>query len=476
MSLVLSKKRGQPRDDRLEMCRILRGAEALSGAASMSAYWIVPTVLLCSQRLDLFGNTTPLGGLLAAGLIGGVCGAVMVASRRFEKDCRKKPTSLLVDYWSIRVVMLTGLLSCAWGLVAWLLWQDGNIANHLFVSLIALSVVARFLVSRSVQPAYFIAALAPMAILLFMRASSGATLQDIAIAAIVCGYAAFVARDTRRYAQKLDATVEVYYAHQDMAEELKKARDEALRKTAEAEQANILKTKFMANMSHELRTPLNAILGFSEMIAREKLGPVGSPRYREYANDIHISGEHLLTLINDLLDVSKIEAGKMEIAPYLMETSQALESSLRLITARARERSQTVSLRIAPDATQVYADERAFKQILINLVSNAVKYTHEGGQIDIVAERSAAGEFQLMVGDNGYGIPKDKLVDIFNPFSQVDNRYDDERRGTGLGLALVKGLADVHGGRAWIESEEGNGTRAFVVFPPPPGVEDRRYA
>ena len=109
-------------------------------------------------------------------------------------------------------------------------------------------------------------------------------------------------------------------------------------------------------------------------------------------------------------------------------------------------------------------------------VSNAVKYTHEGGQIDIVAERNAAGEFQLMVGDNGYGIPKAKLVDIFNPFSQVDNRYDDERQGTGLGLALVKGLADVHGRRAWIESEEGKGTRAFVVFPAPPDVEDRRYA
>jgi two-component system cell cycle sensor histidine kinase PleC len=218
-------------------------------------------------------------------------------------------------------------------------------------------------------------------------------------------------------------------------------------------------------MSHELRTPLNAILGFSEIISQECFGPVGSSRYRDYAGDIHSSGAHLLSLINDLLDIAKIEAGRMEISPHPLDTRRTFEIALKLISFKAGEKRQTLAIHVDPSAPPLYADERALKQMLINLVSNAVKFTPEGGRIEVVASAAKGGGFQIMVRDNGPGIAQDKLANIFKPFSQVDNRYDRQAGGTGLGLALVRGLAELHGGRAWLESDEGQGCSAFIVLP-----------
>ena len=218
-------------------------------------------------------------------------------------------------------------------------------------------------------------------------------------------------------------------------------------------------------MSHELRTPLNAILGFSEIIARECLGPVGSPRYKEYAGDIHTSGSHLLSLINDPLDVAKIEAGRMEVEPQMIETGRVLDGALKFVGPKARERNQVLTISVDDAAAVLFADERALKQIVINLVTNSVKFTRDGGKIDVAARRNEDGDFELTVTDNGAGVPKEKLDRIFKPFSRVDNRYDSENAGTGLGLSLVRGLAGLHGGRAWMESELGKGSRVHVVFP-----------
>jgi two-component system cell cycle sensor histidine kinase PleC len=252
---------------------------------------------------------------------------------------------------------------------------------------------------------------------------------------------------------------------EEMARELEEARDDALRKRFEAETANASKTAFLANMRHELRTPLNAILGFSEIIAQECFGPVGSSRYKEYASDIHSSGAHLLSLINDLLDVAKIEAGKMEIHPNPLDARHTFNVALKLVGIKARDKRQTLTVEVDETAPPLHADERALKQILINLVSNAVKFTPECGRISVHAGQARGGGFQITVKDNGPGIPRDKLDKIFQPFSQVDNRYDRQAGGTGLGLALVRGLVDLHGGRAWLESEPGRGCTVYVVLP-----------
>jgi two-component system cell cycle sensor histidine kinase PleC len=232
-----------------------------------------------------------------------------------------------------------------------------------------------------------------------------------------------------------------------------------------SESASRAKTAFLANMSHELRTPLNAILGFSEIIAQECFGPVGSERYRDYAGDIHSSGAHLLSLINDLLDVAKIEAGRMDIAPDTLDAARTFEIALKLVGTKAREKDQRLVIAMDDNAPPLYADERAVKQILINLVSNAVKFTPLGGRIDVIGGRAANGDFQIMVRDNGPGIPREKLDMIFTPFNQVDNRFDRQAGGTGLGLSLVRGLAELHGGRAWMESEFGRGCSVFVTLP-----------
>ena len=178
-----------------------------------------------------------------------------------------------------------------------------------------------------------------------------------------------------------------------------------------------------------------------------------------------IPGRICLSLINDLLDVAKIEAGRMEVEPQMVETERTLESALKFVAAKARDRGQTLTIAVDQSAAFLYADERALKQIVINLASNAVKFTQDGGRIDISATRNAQGDFELVVADNGPGISREKIDRVFKPFSQVDNRYDRQSGGTGLGLALVRGLCELHGGRAWIESEPGNGTRAIVVLP-----------
>ena len=241
-------------------------------------------------------------------------------------------------------------------------------------------------------------------------------------------------------------------------------RAEAQKKYVEAETANVSKSSFLTSMSHELRTPLNAILGFSSILMLETFGPMGSPRYKEYASDIHNSGEHLLSLVNDLLDMAKIEAGRMELEPRLLETQSALDHALRVVGAKASERKQMLTTEVDTECTTIYADERAFTQIVINLVSNAVKFAPHGGHISVSARRDSNGDYELAVQDDGLGIPKEKLDRLFQPFSQTDNRYHNQEGGTGLGLALVRGLARLHGGSAWLESEEGKGTRAVVTL------------
>ena len=367
--------------------------------------------------------------------------------------------------WFSRMTILQLCISAVWGLVPWLLWDPSSSINHVFLAGATIAMLAVLVVSRASHMDMFLACLAPVAGVAALRFAFGDSYVDYGTAMVILAFAAQIFYDGRRLAHRVDEDARLRFQVEDLARELEETRDEALRKRFEAETANASKTAFLANMSHELRTPLNAILGFSEIIAEECFGPVGSQRYREYAGDIHSSGSHLLSLINDLLDVAKIEAGKMELAPRMLDTHRTFDIALKVIGVRARERRQTLAIEIDPSCPPLFADERALKQILINLCSNAVKFTPEGGRIVVRAEAARSGGFQISVQDNGPGIPREKLDKIFTPFSQVDNRYDRQAGGTGLGLALVRGLAELHGGRAWLESEPGKGCCAYVVLP-----------
>jgi len=232
-----------------------------------------------------------------------------------------------------------------------------------------------------------------------------------------------------------------------------------------AEAASRGKSGFLATMSHELRTPLNAIIGFSEMMMRQVLGPLGNEQYGTYIADIHESGTHLLQIINDILDLSKAEAGKLELHEELFDLRDTIRSVRQLIGTRIREGGLTDSVEIAADLPLLRADERKTKQLLLNLVTNAVKFTPPGGHVGILARFEPDSGLTLSVHDTGIGIAPEDLDRVLEPFEQVDSSFSRLNPGTGLGLPLVKAIAELHGGRLELNSELGAGTRVNVAFP-----------
>ena len=252
-------------------------------------------------------------------------------------------------------------------------------------------------------------------------------------------------------------------SEEDRSRELVDLNRKYMKETERAEAANRAKSEFLANMSHELRTPLNAVIGFSELMEGRLFGPLGSPRYEEYARDINSSGKHLLGVINDILDMSKIEAGQFSIDREEIDLCPLIRETVRVVSLQAAQKSITVETQIAEEM-MLFADRRAVKQIAINLLSNAVKFTGEGGRITMRA-RNASGALTLSIEDNGCGIPKHALAKLGRPFEQVQNQFSKSHEGSGLGLAISRSLAELHGGALKIRSTEGMGTIVSVRIP-----------
>jgi signal transduction histidine kinase len=242
------------------------------------------------------------------------------------------------------------------------------------------------------------------------------------------------------------------------------AREEAFVARDAAERANRLKSMFLATMSHELRTPLNAIIGFSELMHGELFGPLGDARYREYSQLVGRAGHHLLSLINDVLDMSKIEAGKFELHRQAFDLREIVRDCFDLMRDQAAKGGVALVEETGDRQLAVEADRRAMKQILLNLLSNAIKFTPEGGRVSVRAWASN-GMVTLSVIDTGIGIPADQVANLGNPFVQIRSSAGASHEGTGLGLALVRALTEIHDGRLSIESASGKGTTVSVVIP-----------
>ncbi len=250
---------------------------------------------------------------------------------------------------------------------------------------------------------------------------------------------------------------------EEQSQRLAELADKYASEKTRAEAANRSKSEFLANMSHELRTPLNAVIGFSEMMSQEMFGKLGSPKYSEYALDIRKSGQFLLDVINDILDMSKIEAGRIELELSTVELGSMLEEVLRLVGPRAAEGG--IELRQDKGKTSEFiADRRALKQVFINLISNAVKFTPEGGSVTI-RSRSENDTISVQIIDTGIGIPQRDIEKLGRPFEQVENQFTKSKGGSGLGLAISKSLVDLHGGSLTIVSKEGVGTTVTVTIP-----------
>lgn len=234
---------------------------------------------------------------------------------------------------------------------------------------------------------------------------------------------------------------------------------------SEAQLANRTKSEFLANMSHEFRTPLNAVIGFSDTMRQQVLGPLGNPRYGEYVDNIHHSGQHLLAIINDILDLSKIEAGQLEIEDEVVDIAGLIEESLILIMPRAAEAELEVAVQADPGLPPVRASKIKLKQALVNLLANAVRFTAPGGRIDIAAGADAAGGAQIRITDTGIGMTADEIELALQPFAQVDSKLSRKYEGTGLGLPLASQLIELHGGHLAVDSAPGRGTTARVHIP-----------
>jgi signal transduction histidine kinase len=242
----------------------------------------------------------------------------------------------------------------------------------------------------------------------------------------------------------------------------------------EADNANKSKSEFLATMSHELRTPLNAIIGFSDVLHKQLYGSLGNARYLEYVADINASGLHLLAIINDILDLAKAEAGKLELREDVFDLVSCLQGCMQMCAGRADEGSVILELATAEPEIEIYADERLMRQLALNLISNAVKFTPPGGRVDIQARPNAHREIVLEVADTGIGIPTEHLDRVLRPFEQVERALSRRHGGTGLGLPFAKKIAELHGGTLVLESAIDRGTHVTVQLPSKRLIPQRR--
>jgi two-component system cell cycle sensor histidine kinase PleC len=372
-----------------------------------------------------------------------------------------------------RRVLITGLLISAsnliWASLAILFWRPHETANQFFIILLLASGVPYTMATTAASLRAFLISVAPIAFALVVRPllAGGPLFYSIAaLDAVYCILMFSVAVQLHRTATSM---LRIKENNGELLVQLAKAKAESDAARYRAERLNQAKSTFLANMSHELRTPLNAILGFSEVIHNEMLGPVGLPTYKEYAGDIHTSGKHLLGLINDILDLSRIEAGRIDLVPIVLSVAEIANDTLRVAEVGARKNNVTLVTDIPEDLPHIRVDERALRQVLLNLMTNAIKFT-PGGRVTLSARAGSsvfgARGLTIMIEDTGIGIKKEDLAMVLEAFGQV--RVEDlamtasREQGTGLGLPIVRGLIEAHGGKFVLESEFGKGTRAIV--------------
>ncbi|MEC4687820.1 MAG: HAMP domain-containing sensor histidine kinase [Nitrospirota bacterium] len=273
----------------------------------------------------------------------------------------------------------------------------------------------------------------------------------------------------RQYGDKFRRSVEHKRVQQDLIavrQKTDRSTEMAHGARLKAEGANRAKTEFLANMSHELRTPLNAIIGFSEIIEREILGQAqGNSKYVDYARDINGAGNHLLNVINDILDIAKIEVGQLELEEDVFDVDESLCICLKMLADQSQKNSVQLERTGLDSLPSLRGDEKKFKQIVINLLSNAIKFTPEGGQVSLGAEIDAHGDLKVTISDTGIGIAAEDLDKVMTPFAQVDSAHSRKHQGTGLGLPISKALSELHGGSFTMASEPGVGTTVTVCFP-----------
>ena len=414
--------------------------------AAMSTVWVAPSSVFLWISL-MFS---------AMALVTGFCQQFLSAPIEEHRAAQ----------WQRKFILAEGILGVVWALLVGLLIAVPDPSARTFVLLVLLLVAAMTAMISSNIPGAVYAGMTPitLASIAFELPRLGLGTLPIlllAVSAQVC----FIVLARRLYSTSLVSLS--FRAEKDsLIAELEQAKansDEARRR---AEEANLAKSRFLATMSHELRTPLNAILGFSEVMKGELFGAHAVAAYRDYSNDIHSSGQHLLMLINEILDLSRVEAGRYELKEESVSLAHVVEDCCHLLTLRATKRDLVMTETIEPELPRIWADERAVRQVTLNLLSNAIKFTPQGGSITIKVGYTAAGGQYLAIRDTGPGIPEDEIPIIMSSFGRGSLAQKNADEGSGLGLPIVKGLIELHGGTFTLRSRVREGTEVIVVFPP----------
>jgi two-component system, cell cycle sensor histidine kinase PleC len=406
---------------------------------------------------------TPLrNGLVGFSFVLSCMGATLGLSRWF---LRRNPDEVPLNTWRRRFVLAELVQGASWVLVVHDLAQTQGPAGQSFLVFILLIVAAITATLSATIPAAVYAGFVPLSAWAVGCAAAYREPDTIILALMtVSAHAFFMFLADRLYSSAL-TNVHARAEKDALVAELEQAKansDEARRR---AEEANLAKSRFLATMSHELRTPLNAILGFSEVMKNEVFGPHASTTYREYSGDIHGSGQHLLTLINEILDLSRIEAGRYELNEEAVHLAHIVDDCRHMMNLRAKAKNQAIRDAIDPSLPRLWADERAIRQIVLNLLSNAIKFTPPGGEIVIKVGWTSSGGQYVSVKDTGPGIPEDEIPIVMSSFGRGSLAIKAAEQGSGLGLPIVKGLVDLHGGGFRLNSRPREGTEVIVTFP-----------
>jgi two-component system, cell cycle sensor histidine kinase PleC len=426
---------------------------------------ILPQFLLSVAVASTTTQWAPLG--LVAAWLAAVLLALAFGWTLANRFLRQDNAAQRARNWQARFIAAEAANGLAWASFALLMSGATDPWATTYVMVVFLLAAAIHTVVTAFLPAAVYAALAPnaLAIMLYMRPTSlfGPVLPLTLLACGTLFYFAVLAR--RIYTSQLD-TLSIQAEKDSLIAELEQAKSNSDEARRRAEEASLAKSRFLATMSHELRTPLNAILGFSEVMKSELFGPHAVDAYRDYSNDIHNSGQHLLMLINEILDLSRVEAGRYELKEEAVHLSGVIEDCRHLLMLRAKKRGVTISEIIEPNMPRIWADERAVRQIALNLLTNGIKFTPQGGQITVKAGWTMAGGQYFSVKDTGPGIPEEEIPVIMSSFGRGSMAQKNADEGSGLGLPIVKGLVELHGGTFTLRSKLREGTEVVVVFPP----------
>ncbi|HEX3431181.1 MAG TPA: HAMP domain-containing sensor histidine kinase [Rhizomicrobium sp.] len=402
--------------------------------------WISPAVLVFWFALVAVG--------------GAYLGVVVYAFQRKQREPWEERR------WARRAAIGYLLFATSWSSIGFLFWRHGDDQNQMLILLLIACTLAgnSALVGASKTLTVIGYSVLGFVLIAVPLRDGGPVYYGLSVLAF--GYVCYLSYMSGQIYSTARDMLLLRDDKNELIEALACSKAESDSARVRAEAASRAKSEFLANMSHELRTPLNAILGFSEMIYS---GPHGANRSVEYAKLVHQSGDHLLALVNDILDLAKIESGRFELRDKDLDAAHLIGETVRLMAGKAGSAGLALVMDVASDLPLVRADERALRQILINLLSNALKFTPAGGEVAVFARLANSGDVMLGVRDTGIGISADDQLRVFQSFGQ--GRHDVADKGTGLGLPIVKGLSEAHGGHVELESREGEGTCVTVMLP-----------